>query len=65
MKMGLRVKRDADAVAKGHKSGLSVSGSRDQTELLNTFTPVVDFNIDRLMLSIAVERRWELHQVYC
>lgn len=59
----LRVKRDADGVAKRYKARLVVCGDRDQAELLDTFAPVFSFSIVQLMISLATQRKWDVHQV--
>lgn len=51
----LRVKRVADVVAERYKERLVVCEHKDQAKLSDTFAPVVEFSIVRLLLSFAAQ----------
>lgn len=59
----LKLKRNADGKSIKYKARLVICGNLDDSELSCTFAPVVDFTVIRLMLAIATQKQWEIHQV--
>lgn len=59
----LRKKRTADGLLAKYKARLVICGNRDTDTVHETYAPVVDFTIVRLILAIAVQRGWLIHQV--
>lgn len=57
------MKRDADGRAVRYKARLVVCGSRDYTDVMNSFDSVVDFAIVPMLLSMEAQNNLELHQL--
>lgn len=53
----------ADGALSLYKASLVICGNLDEAPLDHTFSPVVDFKIVRLVLSIASKKRWLINQV--
>ena len=59
----LKRKRNADGDVVKHKARLVICGNFDEDPIKSTFAPVVDFTIVRLLLAIAAQKKWHVHQV--
>ena len=59
----LKKKRTADGEISRYKARLVICGNLDNSPIAHTFAPVVDFTIVRLVLAIAAQKRWLIHQV--
>ncbi|SOV06448.1 uncharacterized protein UDID_17467 [Ustilago sp. UG-2017a] len=64
-KIVLQLKLDADGIPVRHKARLVARGftQREGIDFEETFTPVAPLSAIRALLSLAVERNWEVHQL--
>ncbi|KAJ1570926.1 hypothetical protein NDA11_005695 [Ustilago hordei] len=64
-KIILRLKLDADGIPVRHKARLVARGftQREGIDFEETFAPVAPLSAIRALLSLAVERNWEVHQL--
>ncbi|SOV09427.1 uncharacterized protein UDID_18600 [Ustilago sp. UG-2017a] len=64
-KIVLRLKLDADGIPVRHKARLVARGftQREGIDFEETFAPVALLSAIRALLSLAVERNWEVHQL--
>ncbi|KAJ1578842.1 hypothetical protein NDA15_000503 [Ustilago hordei] len=64
-KIVLRLKLDADGIPVRHKARLVARGftQREGIDFEETFAPVAPLSAIRALLSLAVERNWEIHQL--
>ncbi|SYW78879.1 uncharacterized protein UHO2_02891 [Ustilago hordei] len=64
-KIVLRLKLDADGIPVQHKARLVARGftQREGIDFEETFAPVAPLSAIRALLSLAVERNWEVHQL--
>ncbi|KAJ1575250.1 hypothetical protein NDA11_004617 [Ustilago hordei] len=64
-KIVLRLKLDADGIPVRHKARLVARGftQREGIDFEETFAPVAPLSAIRALLSLAVERNWEVHQL--
>ncbi|KAJ1035115.1 hypothetical protein NDA18_000713 [Ustilago nuda] len=64
-KIVLRLKLDANGIPVQHKARLIARGftQREGIDFEETFVPVVPLSAIRALLSLAVERDWEIHQL--
>ncbi|SPC64033.1 related to retrotransposon protein [Ustilago sp. UG-2017b] len=64
-KIVLRLKLDADGIPVRHKARLVAQGftQREGVDFEETFAPVALLSAIRALLSLAVERDWEVHQL--
>ena len=64
-KIVLRLKLDADGIPVRHKARLVTRGftQREGIDFEETFAPVAPLSAIRALLSLAVERNWEVHQL--
>ncbi|SPC64098.1 uncharacterized protein UHOD_11400 [Ustilago sp. UG-2017b] len=64
-KIVLRLKLDADGIPIRHKARLVAQGftQREGIDFEETFAPVAPLSAIRALLSLAVERNWEVHQL--
>lgn len=62
-KFVLKKKRDADGTLKRYKARLVVCGNMDKYQWTETYSPVVDISVVRLLLAIAAQRNWVVEQV--
>ncbi|SPC66753.1 related to retrotransposon protein [Ustilago sp. UG-2017b] len=64
-KIVLRLKLDADGIPVRHKARLVARGftQREGIDFEETFAPVAPLSVIRALLSLAVERNWEVHQL--
>ena len=59
----LKKKRKADGEVSRYKARLVICGNLDNAPIAHTFAPVVDFTVVRLVLAVAAQRKWLVHQV--
>lgn len=59
----LRKERNADGDLSRYKARLVICGNQDNAALTQTFVPVVDFTVVRLILAVAAQKGWLIHQV--
>ncbi|SPC67368.1 related to retrotransposon protein [Ustilago sp. UG-2017b] len=64
-KIVLQLKLDADGIPVRHKARLVARGftQREGIDFEETFAPVAPLSAIRALLSLAVERNWEVHQL--
>ncbi|SPC61539.1 related to retrotransposon protein [Ustilago sp. UG-2017b] len=64
-KIVLCLKLDADGIPIRHKARLVTRGftQREGVDFEETFAPVAPLSVIRVLLSLAVERDWEVHQL--
>ena len=59
----LKEKRTAKRKVRRFKARLVICGNFDDTLLLYTFASVVDFTIARLIIAVATQKGWVIHQI--
>lgn len=59
----LKRKRNASGSVLKYKARLVICGNMDDGDVYSTFAPVVDITVIRLMLAIAAQKQWEVHQI--
>ena len=59
----LKRKRSSSGRIVRYKARLRISGNQDDADIDHTFAPVVYFTIVRLILSIAAQMGWLIHQI--
>jgi Reverse transcriptase (RNA-dependent DNA polymerase) len=61
----IKVKRHSDGVVERHKARLVMLGNlqRPHIDLYDTYAPVPDFAVVRIMFVIACDQKWLIHQL--
>lgn len=59
----LKVKRGPNGSITKYKASLVFRGDRENISTLDTYAPVIDFALVRLVLSIAVQRNYKVGQL--
>lgn len=60
----LKKNRTAEGEISRYKARLVICDNQDDATLVNTFSPVMDFTVVRLILAVASQKGWLIHQVY-
>lgn len=62
-KWALKKKRTADGELSKYKARLVICGKLDNVPIAHKFAAVVDFTVVRLVLAVAAQKGWLIHQV--